>query len=56
MMSKTRGVAVEADDRVARGRLRVARIDDPGLLDDVGDRSVLAVGDDAEADRVVDLA
>ena len=48
-------VAVEPDHRVARRRLRVAGVDDAGLLDDVLHRPVLAVGDDAEADRVVDL-
>jgi hypothetical protein len=48
-------IAVETDDGF-RGRRRVvARVDDPGLLDDVGDASVLAVDDDTEVLGVRDL-
>ena len=50
-----RRVAVEADDRVVRRRRVVARVDDAGLLDDVGDRAVVAVDDDAEVLRVGDV-
>ena len=53
MISKTSlRVAVEPDDRVARGRGVVARVDDARLLDDVGDAAVLAVDDHAEALRI----
>ena len=47
--------AVEADDGVARRRLAVARVDDAGLLDDVGHPRVAVVDDDAEVLGVGDL-
>ena len=48
-------VAVEADDCVRRRRRVEPRVDDARLLDDVGHGSVLAVDDDAEVLRIVDL-
>ena len=47
-----RRVAVEPDDRVARRRCVIALVDIARLLDDVGDRAVVAVHDDAEVLRV----
>src|SRR3990170_8935180 len=50
-----RGIAVETDDRVRGGRLRVARVDDSGLLNDVGHAFVPPVHDDAEVLGIGDL-
>src|SRR5581483_7528032 len=50
-----RRVAVEADDGVARGWGGEARVDDAGLLDDVGHAAVAVVRDDAEVLRVGDV-